>query len=96
MAQWDTVTVEVGQELTFVDRSTIGRSDKRNWNIAGGVPAVATDSAANVAFYTMGVATGSSIEVLRTGSGVPAGSASKWIPLIVKVVQSSQTIRVFG
>ncbi|WP_143525073.1 hypothetical protein [Labilibacter marinus] len=91
---WDTVTVEVGQELTYVDLTTIGRPNRRTWMMDGGVPATSNDSSANIAYYKMGVATGS-VNVSRAGD-LPQGSTSKLIPLIVKVVQSSQPFEYTG
>lgn len=92
---WPTVTVEVGQQLTFVDMTTIGRPNRRVWDIAGGSPASSNDSVSMVSFFTMGTATGSSVTVNR-GSGLPAGSTTKLIPLKVEVIQSSQPFEITG
>ncbi len=92
---WKTVTVEVGQQLTFVDMTTIGRPNRRTWDIAGGSPISSNDSASVISFFTMGTATGSSVTVSR-GSGLPAGATTKIVPLKVEVVQSSQPFEITG
>ncbi len=87
---WDTVYVEAGASLTYVDITTVGRPTSRNWIVNGGrfSTSNSNDSVAEVHYYGLGSYT-SSITASR-GGDLPEAQTNKTIPMIVKVIQSSQ------
>ncbi|BAX81108.1 hypothetical protein ALGA_2796 [Labilibaculum antarcticum] len=89
-ATWDTIYVEAGSSLKYIDVSTVGRSTKRTWNLKGAnfLESKNTDSIAVVHYFGMGSYIGS-ITAERS-VGFPDGKVVKNLPYIVKVIQSSQ------
>lgn len=89
-ANWDTIYVEAGSSLKYVDATTLGRSTKRTWNLKGAkfVESKNIDSLAVVHYFGLGSYTGSI--TTERGAGFPEGKVAKNIPYIVKVIQSSQ------
>lgn len=89
-ATWDTIYVEAGSSLKYVDATTVGRSTKRTWNLKGAkfVESKNIDSLAIVHYFGLGSYTGSI--TTERGISLPEGKVAKNIPYIVKVIQSSQ------
>ena len=87
-ASWPEVTIEAGEELTYVDMTTTGRPNARNWNLAGGKPSSSNDSTVTAAYYRMG-SYFASFSASRGGQ-LPPGSAFKYIPMKINVKKSSQ------
>ena len=83
----DTIYVEAGDELTFLDLSTIGRPNARSWRVDG--IEESTDSVATLLFKRLGV-----FQVVlissRTGENIPGGRARWEIPNPIKVIPSSK------
>ncbi|NJB85418.1 hypothetical protein GGR26_001163 [Lewinella marina] len=89
-ANWTAVTLEVGQDLEFVDLTTAGAPTGRQWTLTGGAPATSSDSTATISYPSLGEHVGGTLRVIREGADVPAANAEKWIPIRVTVIPSSQ------
>ena len=94
-ASWPVVTVEAGETLTYVDLTTVGRSNQRNWRFEGAVPATSRDSAATVAYFALGTYQGGGFTAIR-GNDRPEQEADKIIPITVEVVPSSEPFLYVG
>lgn len=86
---WPTVEVEAGDELQYVDMTTIDRPNGRTWYVTGGKPTSLNDSIANIAYFSLGEYKAGTFKSVRSGDR-PARSVSKIIPLKVKVIPSSK------
>ncbi|MDO7173171.1 hypothetical protein [Mariniflexile sp. AS56] len=90
-ASWPTVSIEAGEELTFVDLTTVGRPDTRTWTFNGGNKASTNTETAVVGYFALGTFKAGSLTVKRNNSATkPAGETVKLIPLNIQVVPSSQ------
>lgn len=89
-ASWDTIYVEAGAGLEYVDMTTEGRPNARAWTAEGGAFSSSTriDSVATVKYFKLGSYT-SSFKSSR-GGDLPVAAAEKVIPAIIKVIPSSQ------
>jgi len=92
---WPIVDVEVNKTLTFVDLSTVGRSNSRTWHTTG-LPETSNDSIAEIAFLQFG--TTSNIGWMSSSriDPLPLRSDNKLIPLKVRVVSSSAPFEITG
>ncbi|SFF67961.1 hypothetical protein SAMN04488033_10440 [Salegentibacter agarivorans] len=88
----DTITVEAGSALEFVDLTTVGRPDTRMWTIAG---ETSTDSVATIQLNRLGEFNGS-LRVSRQEENIPPDSDFYRIPTIFKVIPSSEPFIVSG
>ena len=86
---WPVVEVEAGQSLTFVDLTTIGRPNRRTWNLEGSIPAITQDSAATVSYFSLGTYLGGNFTSVRDGSR-PQQTFGKTVPVQIKVIPSSE------
>lgn len=90
-----TVTVLVGESLTFVDETTIGRPSTRTWTVPG---ASLVDDNAQTATAIFNSVTGEgeffipSILSRRTGDNLPSNSKSATIPLKIRVLPPVQNV----
>ncbi|WP_405293652.1 hypothetical protein [Algibacter sp. Ld11] len=90
-ASWTTISIEAGEELTFVDLTTIGRPDNRTWTFNGGNIESTNSETAVVSYFALGTFKAGSITAKRNNSETqPAGETIKLIPLNIQVVPSSQ------
>ena len=94
-ASWPVVAIEAGETLTYVDLTTVGRSNQRNWSFAGAVPATSRDSVATVSYFALGTYQGGGFTAVR-GSDRPAQEAGKIIPITVQVNPSSEPFLFVG
>ncbi|MDW5288085.1 hypothetical protein [Formosa sp. PL04] len=92
---WETVTIEAGEELVYVDQSTIGRPTGRKWYLDGGKPETSSKDSVAIKYNKLGEFT-SSMESIRNGEGVPSYTSSKFIPLKVNVIPSTQPFELTG
>lgn len=88
-ATWDTIYVEAGAALQFVDMTTEGRPNERLWTAnSGAFQNAKTDSAVTVKYFKLGAFT-ASFKSSR-GGDLPVASVIKPVPAIIKVIPSSQ------
>ena len=88
----DTIYVEAGDELEFIDISTIGRPDTRSWKVAG---ETSSDSVATILFKKLGVFT-ATFNASRTGQNIPGDWEQLEIPNPIKVIPSSKPFELTG
>ncbi len=92
----DTIFVEAGGSLEFVDRTTIGRPTNRNWTVVhGATELTSSDSIASITFNRMGVYT-AYFSSSRVGEYLPGDWDELTIPNPIKVVQSSKPFELTG
>ena len=89
-ASWPTVTLEAGEELTYIDLTTIGEPDTRTWNLNGAFPESSNAQSATIGYFGIGMFTGGNVTVKRNDSEKPDGESTKLIPLNIEVIQSTQ------
>ena len=89
-ASWPTVTLEAGEELTYVDMTTTGEPDTRTWNLNGAFPESSNAQSATIGYFGIGMFTGGNVTVKRNDSEKPDGESTKLIPLNIEVIQSTQ------
>ncbi|GAL81925.1 hypothetical protein JCM19274_105 [Algibacter lectus] len=53
-SSWKTVTIEAGEELTFIDMTTVGEPDKRTWTFNGGKVETSGNETINVPYFSLG------------------------------------------
>ena len=94
-ASWPVVNVEAGATLTFVDQTTTGRSNGRNWSIPGGIPASSGLESSTVKFFKLGLYDAGVFKASRA-TPYPVASVEKIIPLKVNVIPSSQPFKLNG
>lgn len=95
-SSWQTVTLEAGEELTFVDLTTEGRPDTRTWEFNGGNLDISSSESVTVGYYGLGEFEAGSINSRRTSSDKPDGETIKLIPLNIEVIPSSQPFEQTG
>ncbi|QHI39270.1 hypothetical protein IMCC3317_46750 [Kordia antarctica] len=95
-ASWQTVTVEAGEQLTYIDLTTTGDPDGRTWNFNGGAMDMSGGESVNLSYNGLGNFTAGSITSKRTDVAKPDGEATKLIPLNIEVVPSSQPFVLNG
>ncbi len=88
-ASWETVTLEAGEKLYFVDETEIGEPTARSWSFKGSKNTSSTDKIAVASFFTQGQFKGMTLKSLRE-KPFPEANAIKYIPLKVEVIKSSQ------
>lgn len=88
----DTIYVEAGGTLEFVDITSIGRPNTRFWNVAG---TTSTDSVATILFKKLGVFS-ARFTSSRTGENIPTDQEQILIPNPIKVIPSSKPWELFG
>ncbi len=93
--KWVTTTVEVGQSLTFIDKTTIGRPNGRTWSLSGGTPASNTQEEVKTVYTN--VTNGDSylttrLTSRRSGDDLPGASDSETVPLKIKVIPPSANV----
>ncbi|MCW2118199.1 hypothetical protein [Flavobacterium sp. 7A] len=89
LATWKTVTIEAGEELVFEDLSTTGEPTTRTWFTVGGKPEESNGKSSSIKYNKPGDYT-ASMDINRTGDGVPDATATKLIPLKIKVIPSTK------
>ncbi|GAF02769.1 carbohydrate binding domain-containing protein [Saccharicrinis fermentans] len=94
-ASWPVQEVMAGEQLKFVDMTTVGRPTDVTWNVGGGTPSSSTDSAAVISFYRLGDYF-ARFTATRTGENIPAGYKMKYVPLKIRVIQSTLPFEVTG
>jgi len=95
-ASWPTVTIEAGEQLTYVDMTTTGEPDARTWNFNGGNIDTSGAESANVFYNGLGNFLAGSINSRRTDAAKPDGEATKLIPLKIEVIPSTQPFVING
>jgi len=95
-ASWPTITIEAGEQLTYVDLTTIGDPDERTWNFNGGAIEMSGAETVNVSYNSLGIFTAGSINSRRTDATKPEGEATKLIPLKIEVLPSTQPFVING
>ncbi|WP_044202133.1 carbohydrate binding domain-containing protein [Echinicola pacifica] len=95
----DTLYVEAGTQVEFVDMSEQGRPNTRNWQIRNLSTklyvANSPDSVAMIPFNKLGVYQ-AFLTSSRTGETIPPGSDRDTIPNPIKVIPSSQPFELTG
>ncbi|UMB61693.1 hypothetical protein MHL31_05680 [Lutibacter sp. A80] len=94
-ASWPTVEVEAGATLTFIDQTTTGRANGRNWAIPSGIPASSNLDTVTVKFFKLGTYNAGVFKALRA-TPYPTASVEKTIPLKINVIPSSQPFKING
>lgn len=88
---FDVITIEAGSSLTFTDQTTIGRPSGRTWAFEGGTPEVSEEAKTVVAYNRLGEYTTTLTSIReKRGSNLNATEQTKVLPVIVKVIPSSQ------
>ncbi|WP_297086568.1 hypothetical protein [uncultured Draconibacterium sp.] len=88
----DTIYVEAGGTLEFVDVSTVGRANSWEWRVAG---EMSTDSAATIVFKKLGVFE-ATLNISRQGESLPGDYQFYRIPNPIKVIPSSKPWELAG
>lgn len=88
----DTLVIEAGESIDFVDVSTQGRPNERSWSVAG---KNSGDSIATVTFTRLGVYS-AALRSSRSGENIPGGSDFLRIPNPIKVIPSSLPFEQIG
>ena len=91
-ASWPTITIEAGEQLTYVDMTTIGEPDNRWWYFNGASIDSSNVAEIDVSYNGLGNFTAGSITSRRTNNEKPEGEGSKLIPLNIEVIPSSQPL----
>lgn len=89
-ASWPTVTLEAGEQLTYVDMTIVGQPDARTWNFNGGSPDMSGGEMVNISYNGLGNFIAGNITSRRTDAAKPDGEATKLIPLKIEVIPSTQ------
>lgn len=88
----DTIYVEAGTSLEFIDVTTIGRPNTWEWRVAG---EASSDSAATILFKKLGVFE-AVLNISRTGQNIPADYDRYVVPNPIKVIPSSKPWVLLG
>ena len=94
-ATWPVIELEAGQTLTYVDLTTVGRPNQRDWSFEGAVPATSRDSVATVSYFALGTYQNSGFTAVR-GSDRPAQEFLKIIPITIQVSPSTEPFLFVG
>ncbi|MBJ7881580.1 SwmB domain-containing protein [Gelidibacter salicanalis] len=95
-ASWPTVTIEAGEQLTYIDLTTVGMPDTRTWTFNGGNIQTSNAATANVFYNGLGNFLAGSINSRRANADKPDGEAIKVIPLKIEVIPSTQPFIING
>ena len=95
-ASWPTVSIEAGEQLTYIDLTTIGDPDGRTWNFNGGAIEMSGAESVKVFYNGLGNYLAGSITSKRTDASKPDGEATKLIPLKIEVIPSTQPFVING
>lgn len=95
-ASWPTVTIEAGEQLTYIDLTTVGMPDTRTWTFNGGNIQTSNAATVNVFYNGLGNFLAGSINSRRTNAAKPDGEATKVIPLKIEVIPSTQPFVLNG
>lgn len=95
-ASWQTLTVEAGEELTFVDLTTVGNPNTRTWTFDGGDISTSELDSVGVLYNSLGSYSGGSIISRRTNTASATTLAIKLIPVKIEVVPSTQPFVING
>ena len=82
----DTIYVEAGASLTFVDMTIQGRPDTRAWKVG---TETAKDSVSTIVFKKLGAVTGT-FAASRTSPDIPGGYKMVKISSVIKVIPSTK------
>lgn len=96
VASWPTVTVEAGEQLTYIDLTTTGDPDTRTWNFNGGAMDTSGAETVNLSYNGLGSFIAGSMTSKRNDAAKPDGEATKLIPLKIEVVPSTQPFVLNG
>lgn len=88
-ASWPTIEVEAGKSLTYVDMTTVGSPDSRNWSFRSGAPNNSQEESVEVFYNSLGNFRAGSVKVVRNAEDKPRADTTKQIPLNIEVVPSS-------
>jgi len=89
-ASWPTVTLEAGEQLTYVDMTTVGEPDTRTWSLNGASPNSSNGQNASIGYFGLGTFEAGSMNSRRTDQAKPDGETVKIIPLKIEVIPSTQ------
>ncbi|WP_055445678.1 hypothetical protein [Lacinutrix mariniflava] len=89
-ASWPSITLEAGEQLTYIDLTITGDPDARTWNFNGGSMDTSGGESVNLSYNGLGNYTAGSITSKRTDNAKPDGEATKLIPLKIEVIPSTQ------
>ncbi|OEJ99041.1 hypothetical protein A8C32_07645 [Flavivirga aquatica] len=96
-SSFETITIEAGTSLTFTDLSTVGQPTGRVWNFEGGNPATSANDVEIVSFNRLGDYT---VDITTTrdrqAGSLRAAEQTKTIPLLIKVIPSTQPLIISG
>lgn len=88
---FDVITIEAGSSLTFTDATTIGRPSGRTWDFEGGTPDTSDEVKTVVAYNRLGDYTATLTSIRdKKGTNLNATKQTKVLPVIIKVIPSSQ------
>ncbi|RKR12137.1 hypothetical protein CLV91_2260 [Maribacter vaceletii] len=88
-SSWPVYAIEAGDELQYIDLSTIGRPTGVQFYVKGGAPEKGGADTLAVKYNKLGDFT-AWMESLRSGDTVPKKTISKLIPLNIKVIPSTK------
>ncbi|QRM89503.1 hypothetical protein FG167_09760 [Lacinutrix sp. WUR7] len=89
-ASWPSITLEAGEQLTYIDLTITGDPDARTWNFNGGSMDTSGGESVNLSYNGLGNYTAGSMTSKRTDNAKPDGEATKLIPLKIEVIPSTQ------
>lgn len=95
-SSWPTITIEAGEQLTYIDMTTTGLPDDRRWNFEGGNIEQSGAESANVFYNSLGNFLAGSIRSIRNDPNKPNGEVTKLIPLNIEVIPSTQPFTING
>ncbi|WP_452229122.1 MULTISPECIES: hypothetical protein [unclassified Lacinutrix] len=95
-ASWPTITLEAGEQLTYIDLTITGDPDGRTWSFNGGSMDTSGGESVNLSYNGLGNYTAGSITSKRNDAAKPDGEATKIIPLKIEVIPSTQPFILNG
>ncbi|MEH0152645.1 hypothetical protein V6R21_00790 [Limibacter armeniacum] len=88
----DTIRVEAGETLTFLDLTTQGEPDSRTWEAAG----ITSDQKEVTITYKKLGSSRVFLTARRTAQNIPAAATRYRMPAVVKVIPSTKPFELFG
>lgn len=95
-ASWQTLTIEAGEELIYLDKTVIGQPDLRTWSFNGGDIATSQLDSVGVLYNSLGSFLGGQITSTRSNIVEAQYTATKLIPVNIEVIPSTQPFVING
>lgn len=95
-SSWPTIEIEAGEELTYIDLTTIGEPDERRWTFEGGNIESSIRDTISVLYNGLGNFVAGEVRVFRDSNDKPDGEETKLIPLNIEVIPSTKPFVING